>query len=143
MLNQVEILANNHLNVLNMLYRTKETFLTVIEGQTLINSSIAAEKAALKNIKNIVNIYDCALNEDFSSAFTLMKDLKNNGLDDYSYAQLQDNITNIQSLFGNNIVTASCNNGELDNGSLYVPPSNGSNVRVKKVIPINEDIDLL
>ena len=104
MLNQVDILANNHLNVLNMLYRTKETFLTVIEGQTLINSSIAAEKAALKNIKNIVNIYDRALNEDFSSAFTLMKDLKNNGLDDYSYAQLQDNITNIQSLFSPNVI---------------------------------------
>jgi hypothetical protein len=104
MINQIKILAVNHLNVLNMLYRTKETFLTVIEGQTLINSSIQAEKAALKNIKNIVNVYESALNNDFVSAFELINKLKSSGLDQNSANQLETNISNIQVLFSPSVM---------------------------------------
>ena len=101
---QVIVLASNHMNVLNMLYRTKETFITVIEGQTLINSSIQAEKAALKNIKNIVNVYESALNNDFVSAFELINKLKSSGLDQNSANQLETNISNIQVLFSPSVI---------------------------------------
>ncbi len=99
MMEQIEILAHNHINILNMLYRTRETFITVIESQTLINSSVSQEKAALKNIRNIVDIYDSALSNDFVSAFSLIERLKSNGLDQTSALQLETNITNIQNLF--------------------------------------------
>ncbi len=104
MMAQIRTLAHNHINVLNMLYRTKETFITVIEGQTLINSSISQEKAALKNIRSIVDIYDSALSNDFVSAFNLIEKLKTNGLDQTSALQLETNITNIQNLVSPDII---------------------------------------
>ena len=107
---QVFTLASNHMASLNMLYRTKETFITAIEGQSLINNGIAAEKNALKNIKNIVELYDAALNNDFNKAFSMLGTLKNNGLDFNSSCQLEANLLNIQSLFDSenaNVVTTS------------------------------------
>ena len=107
---QVFTLASNHMTSLNMLYRTKETFITAIEGQSLINNGIAAEKNALKNIKNIVELYDAALNNDFNKAFSMLGTLKNNGLDFNSSCQLEANLLNIQSLFDSenaNVVTTS------------------------------------
>lgn len=104
MIGQIQTLAHNHINILNMLYRTRETFITVIESQTLINSSVSQEKAALKNIRNIVDIYDSALSNDFVSAFSLIERLKSNGLDQTSALQLETNITNIQNLFSPSVV---------------------------------------
>ena len=107
---QVFTLASNHMVSLNMLYRTKETFITAIEGQSLINNGIAAEKNALKNIKIIVELYDAALNNDFNKAFSMLGTLKNNGLDFNSSCQLEANLLNIQSLFDSenaNVVTTS------------------------------------